>query len=656
MPLILDGTAGLFGNVTGGDISGNIIGLNGNSIPVTSTGSTTARSLANRFADVVNVKDFGAVGDGVADDTDKIQDAIDAANANGGGTVYIPCGKYSIKSTILAKSNVTIIGDGENSELFQPPDSIVFNGGVSPYQHVQTGFITILVANVDNVEIKNIKFDNSQLNPAKPYPSATGNNWFIAKCINAYVANNIKVTDCNFVCAGQATAFQDVDQFLIKNNHCEQQALDSEPHGDATIDHWRDISNGIIDGNFISGNSKWGILVTANTGYSPSNIKNVQVLGNCVINAGVGIHIMGRDGTLDGVCVSNNIIENSINSLAGIGIYISDSKNVVCSNNVTNKTFSSGIIIGREYLAFEGVGSISGNVLTITSVTRGTVLPGTLNNRVSGSGVAFQQTYVLSQLSGTTGGVGTYQINLPQTVPSTTLYIGGWFAPLYGFENIVCSNNVIANAGYLNSGSSTSLGKSAIQVTQGSQNKCAIIANNTVQGSTHSYCAYFDGDGIQHIGGTYQVGQAFTYTNIGSMIRFGTEGNKGIKWVSYSEDNKRTEIYSTVNADSAYQELQFSNGFTRFNQVSGSGLNTALEITRVNGSQTGIVIYPESNTTTGPIIIAASTAADSDLYLYPKANGKVKFGTRVATADAPISGYIEIKDSSGNIRKLAVIS
>lgn len=102
MALILDGTAGLFGNVTGGDISGNIIGLNGNSIPVTSTGSTTARSLANRFADVVNVKDFGAVGDGVTDDTAAIQAALNTSATS----IYFPKGTYLISNSLNTSTPV----------------------------------------------------------------------------------------------------------------------------------------------------------------------------------------------------------------------------------------------------------------------------------------------------------------------------------------------------------------------------------------------------------------------------------------------------------------------------------------------------------------------------------------------------------------------
>ena len=54
------------------------------------TGSTTARSLANRFADVVNVKDFGADPTGTVDSTVAFQNFVNA----GGG--YIPTGTYSI--------------------------------------------------------------------------------------------------------------------------------------------------------------------------------------------------------------------------------------------------------------------------------------------------------------------------------------------------------------------------------------------------------------------------------------------------------------------------------------------------------------------------------------------------------------------------------
>ena len=79
----------------------------------------TTRTLQNKLRDTVSVKDFGAVGDGVADDTAAIQAAITT-----GLNVFIPAGDYKITSTINAipasSTNApkrTIYGVGENSNI-----------------------------------------------------------------------------------------------------------------------------------------------------------------------------------------------------------------------------------------------------------------------------------------------------------------------------------------------------------------------------------------------------------------------------------------------------------------------------------------------------------------------------------------------------------
>ena len=57
-----------------------------------------------------NVRDFGAVGDGVADDTDAIQSAIAATNE---GAIFFPPGTYLISDRIdVLKSNVVLRGAG----------------------------------------------------------------------------------------------------------------------------------------------------------------------------------------------------------------------------------------------------------------------------------------------------------------------------------------------------------------------------------------------------------------------------------------------------------------------------------------------------------------------------------------------------------------
>lgn len=65
-----------------------------------------------------NVKAFGAVGDGVADDTAEIQKAIDVASAAGGGTVVVPAGTYLVTGITL-KTRVKLCGSGKNATKIQ---------------------------------------------------------------------------------------------------------------------------------------------------------------------------------------------------------------------------------------------------------------------------------------------------------------------------------------------------------------------------------------------------------------------------------------------------------------------------------------------------------------------------------------------------------
>lgn len=59
-----------------------------------------------------NVKRYGAIGNGVADDTAAINAAIGALNAAGRGILYFPHGRYRTSGGHLISSNTLILGDG----------------------------------------------------------------------------------------------------------------------------------------------------------------------------------------------------------------------------------------------------------------------------------------------------------------------------------------------------------------------------------------------------------------------------------------------------------------------------------------------------------------------------------------------------------------
>jgi hypothetical protein len=109
----LTGSTGITG-FTGatGSILGNISSANVTYVaPYTNSVSRTGQS---KYADMVNVRDFGAVGNGVADDRAAIQAAIDTQLR-----VYIPTGTYRLGSALgFYYPGQMISGDGRNKSVF----------------------------------------------------------------------------------------------------------------------------------------------------------------------------------------------------------------------------------------------------------------------------------------------------------------------------------------------------------------------------------------------------------------------------------------------------------------------------------------------------------------------------------------------------------
>lgn len=106
--------------------------------PFLATGASTARTDPARWADWHNVKEYGAVGNGIIDDTAAIQAAIDWVAVIGSrGTIYFPRGTYKVTQPIILPANLSrllaglisfiLCGDGEASVITGNVDGFVLD-------------------------------------------------------------------------------------------------------------------------------------------------------------------------------------------------------------------------------------------------------------------------------------------------------------------------------------------------------------------------------------------------------------------------------------------------------------------------------------------------------------------------------------------------
>ena len=164
--------------------------------------SPVNRTIESKLGDTVSVKDFGAVGDGVADDTAAIQNAINNSPRN---AVYFPRGVYKVTDTLaITTPSYSIVGErterGMNSQsarssgnysavrinfvptdttkflvnIFQATDSTVFLG---PFEHKDICFV--------QNNANGFQFGNESL----PVNDGPGGQAFIV---------NVRFDNCNF--------------------------------------------------------------------------------------------------------------------------------------------------------------------------------------------------------------------------------------------------------------------------------------------------------------------------------------------------------------------------------------------------------------------------------------------------------------------------
>jgi len=113
------------GKALGFDAQGNLVAvsLEGSmaapDFTAPGTGAIT-RTSADKFADLVSVKDFGAIGDGLTDDTLALQQALAAHYA-----VLIPEGTYLITNTLSLKAGQSLIGLGKASVIKANTNSFI---------------------------------------------------------------------------------------------------------------------------------------------------------------------------------------------------------------------------------------------------------------------------------------------------------------------------------------------------------------------------------------------------------------------------------------------------------------------------------------------------------------------------------------------------
>lgn len=386
-----------------------------------------------------NVKDYGAVGDGTANDTAAIQAALDAASTAGGGTVFLPRGVYKLAGKIKLGDNVALEGVGAQSvlkpEFTSVINRVIWNDWTAGNTNitlrnfkldrsygapnVQHG---ILLNGVDGLLVDGVVFTGiAAINGA----GALNVSGILDTGITHLVSRNVRVVNCQFNDTGNyGVQVGYVDGCVISNNtayNASREVFATEPEEDCIASNVVISNNTVFGSTVMNGTSTGLIIATENTG---GLVQGCTIQGNTLTqpvggNTGnYGITVSGGDGIA--------VTGNTIRGVDGSGIVLG-----ITGFNVTNGAVVQGntvIDCGR------GSGGTSPGI-RLRNSTRCSII----GNYVYGT----NHTAGVSEQTGATGNMIALNY-LRDTVPITTPAVGTF---VFGNKNTDAENAAVLAPG-----------------------------------------------------------------------------------------------------------------------------------------------------------------------------------------------------------------
>lgn len=292
-----------------------------------------------------SVKDYGATGDGVTDDTASIQQAITDVAALGGGVVYVPQGTYVVSQlAITGATGVQMIGAGSGSVL-----KWVFNAG-----GVAGSLLTISAGCLATV-IENLRFDGSGLTN----PEAARGNHLIRVDGTAGAVTETQIVGCEFVnmaansgdgvhvigAAGNLVSRLWVRQCVF--NACSR-------FGVGVRQGWQ---YGWILDNFLTGcETEIGFVSTANV-----NTDSIQIQGNIISHTSVTVrHGMRIEADATGLLTRIIVAENFV--IGGFATFSNLQYASIDTNEIFSGAFASADPVVHVFGVFQD-SLLNGNLI-----------------------------------------------------------------------------------------------------------------------------------------------------------------------------------------------------------------------------------------------------------------------------------------------------